>query len=150
MSLDAVADALAEQGVIYSSNAIGAWERGERMPSPCVLFNLSNVFGCSIYSLFYATTVRSQHIAQNVNQLEQRHQQSLVYLAETWSGNVLPLIQADRAYSMLPPKRRAAVVDELVNQINASISEGSFGDELSVDIDAIIDGVEKLKNGGGE
>lgn len=66
LSLDDVADALAQGGLVYSANAIGAWERGERMPSPCVLFNLAHALGCSIYSLFYATSETAQQAAADV------------------------------------------------------------------------------------
>lgn len=50
---------------------------------------------------------------------------------------MLPLIETDRAYAMLPPRRRAAAIAALLEQVSESMADGSFGNDLPVNVDAI-------------
>ncbi len=113
--MDDLADELARQtGYVYTSNAIGAWERGERRPTPQTMIALCTVLHCTIYSLYYPDTGDTPIktiVTDEINSLDERHITTFVYLASKWMGNVEPLIELDRCYAMLPPSYRAKLVE---------------------------------------
>ena len=118
MTQSDLADKLAEyMDDTYTSKAIGAWERGLRRPPPEALVGLCFALDCSLYSLFYPdseSTDAIRRIQDEVASLSRRHHESLNFLTNEWLGNLPPLIEADRAYALLPPARRISIVEHLM------------------------------------
>lgn len=146
-TIDQLADELAMHGQIYTANAIGAWERGERTPKPEVILDLCFVLGTTVYSLYYSPDSAPEHRAVNdIVNLDRRHIETILYLAEKWMGHTEPLIELDRGYAIMTPAMRIRVVEAYLDILEEAIRTGQTTDDLDVDIDMIRAALDNLRN----
>lgn len=135
-------------GEVYTDKAVSAWEHGTRRPPPEVIAGLCFALDCSLYSLYYPDidgTDDLRRIQDEVASLSRRHHESLQFLVFEWLGNLPPLIEADRAYALLPPSRRISIVEHLIAEVTAADQAGELRTDLPVNIDVILSGLDRLR-----
>ena len=138
LTLDQLADKIAEvSDHVYTANAIGAWERGERIPSAEVLKVLCMALHCDVDSIVFPSnpyTDASQRVHSRLSHLSSRNIDTIDFLVSRWLGDMEQLLEFNRAYAVLPKHLRRKMIEFWFDLYTQALAEDSL--DKSVDVDA--------------